>query len=75
MTNHNDGGPAHPLTLENGYVITGMTLRDYFSAAALQGFLSADAHCEFNPIDAAKASFDFADAMLAERARREGENV
>jgi hypothetical protein len=43
----------------------GMTLRDYFAAAALQGILA-------NPIDVrpetvVKASFEYADAMLAAR--------
>ncbi len=48
----------------------GMTLRDYFAAAALQGILA-------NPIDVrpetvVKASYEYADAMLA--ARKEGAN-
>jgi len=35
----NDGGSAFPHETHNGYD-SGMTLRDYFAAAALQGVLS-----------------------------------
>ena len=86
----NDGGPAFPWTEtrlslrsdEQKATIEkfqGMTLRDYFAAAALQGILagvSNDAtafipHCtDGSQIDRsiyARTAFGYADAMLAER--------
>ena len=81
----NDGGPAFPLNFTirmpegSGLIPTtqigsGMSLRDYFAAAALQGILAAN----YDPYggeksaasdDAACAlhSYNIADAMLAER--------
>ena len=73
-----DGGSAFPL----GYRVEGcdhefgMTLRDYFASKALCGFLSApEANADKRWIDeglkaseiAARASYQIADAMLAER--------
>ena len=45
----------------------GMTLRDYFAAKALQGFLAStqNGDCDMNTV--AKSSFLFADAMLKAR--------
>jgi hypothetical protein len=78
-----DGGPAFPqcsYNLKGGYDITGgKTLRDDFAMAALQGLLSAitsqvcvDANWE-NGIKPkaqfAKAAYEYADAMLAERSK------
>ena len=66
----NDGGPAFPLISEDYEAIRhiGMSLRDYFAAAALQGLLASssvgDALAE---PDYAKAAYIQADAMLAER--------
>jgi hypothetical protein len=68
----NDGGPAFPVTAEQSpsgaFAYPGMTLRDYFAAAALQGLLASssvgDALAE---PDYAKAAYIQADAMLAER--------
>jgi hypothetical protein len=64
----NNGGPAFPIvasSLEH-VCVSGMTLRDYFAAKAMQGFVnelgSADYEKEF-----AKISYLMADAMLAER--------
>lgn len=45
----------------------GMTLRDYFAAKAMQGF-AADQYCD-NGAQAAKTAYEWADAMLAERAK------
>jgi hypothetical protein len=81
MDEKNNGGPAFPEQLAvtptgdtySGH--EGMTLRDYFAAQALPGFLST---CEREPggatssLDAsaiARASYELADAMLAERAK------
>ena len=64
------GGPAYPTNqYANGISPSGhshgMTLRDYFAASALQGFIARghDYDCEF---DAARA-YAFADAMLRAR--------
>jgi hypothetical protein len=49
----------------------GMTLRDYFAGQAMQGLLAQCQGGGFTavPVGIVKTSFDFADAMLAERAR------
>jgi hypothetical protein len=66
MTNQiNDGGPAFPSPPSqhsNGFYSTGngMTLRDYFAAAALQGLLAYDADCS----TAIGLAYHTADAML-----------
>jgi hypothetical protein len=59
----NDGGSAFPHETYNGYD-SGMTLRDYFAAAALQGLMSSQ--CQVDdpyPIYA----YRIADAMLKAR--------
>ena len=74
------GGAAFPLfrpaasvqTSDGGYgwgEITeqGMTLRDYFAAAALQGLLSALAHPKLLPDQLCRDAFIVADAMLQAR--------
>ena len=76
----NDGGPAFPETTEHtrvGFHATvGMTLRDYFAAAALQGLLSD--HITIMAASKtkgaigcwqqlAKDAINIADAMIAER--------
>jgi len=79
----NDGGPAFPVTPEHFYAGSnipsrgiGMSLRDYFAVAALQGMLSfpgAEAiGCVYTNSDPASVSafaYQYADAMLAERAK------
>ncbi len=62
----NDGGPAFPRT---GWPNeTGMTLRDYFAAKAMQGLFSCGkAHDENTAHVTAKASYLMADAMLKAR--------
>ena len=60
--------PAFPHTIEHLHEpqTTGMTLRDYFAAKALQGLLFDDAaFSERNRI--AEKAYDFADAMLKAR--------
>ena len=71
----NDEQQAFPIfTTEQVHI--GMTLRDYFASKALCGFLSApEANADKRWIDeglkaseiAARASYQIADAMLAER--------
>lgn len=69
MSTINDGGPAFPHKRQircNGEVIDsemepGMTLRDYFAAAALQGLMAYyGGFCDQD----AKAAYAAADAML-----------
>jgi len=54
----------------SGY--TGITIRDYFAAAALTGMMSDTDVSYFDPLSVAKNSYDLADAMLAARAPRTG---
>jgi len=52
------------------YSVGGMTLRDYFSAKAMQGVLSSPdlkSEIQNNPQWVAALSFRFADAMIRER--------
>ena len=71
-----DGGPAFP----GGHgcftgPTVGMSLRDYFAAAALTGYLSGPgAECDnarMNPKHVAKWCYDDADAMIAAREAKE----
>jgi hypothetical protein len=69
-----DGGPAFPFREqdgEGGYErFPGMSLRDYFAAAAMQGMMACpdgDGHIEEYSIGA----YEIADAMLAARERKE----
>ena len=61
--------PAFP-TVMVGEIEGGMTLRDYFAAKAMQGFIQYSATKGiYTPPDneLAKASYDLADAMLKAR--------
>lgn len=73
MTNNN-GGPAFPVAgSEHNYPIEGMTLRDYFAAKALSGWLASYPESCTHPIvagnadEVAKHSYMLADAMLLAR--------
>ena len=62
-----NGGPA--FFVPNDVLHSGMTLRDYFAATALQGLLARDIKGLWDdPAIVSEIAFDFADAML--RARR-----
>jgi hypothetical protein len=66
----NDGGPAFPAQdwQAKGNHHPGMTLRDYFAAAALQGILSnTEAGKAWNESDVARFCYFQADAMLKAR--------
>ena len=77
-TKTNDGGPAFPAQPiyrdPSGDTITcpqgGMSLRDYFAAQALTGWVSDPATREGHADEAARICYRFADAML--RARQSG---
>jgi len=58
------GGPAFPL--ENPPYHTGMNLRDYFAAKAMQGLVS-DPDLVLDAIQTAQLSYKYADAMLKAR--------
>ncbi len=65
--NINDGGPAFPTETSHGQDY-GMTLRDYFAAAALQGMLSNSKN--YDSFDGySDAAYEYADAMLESRKR------
>jgi hypothetical protein len=57
-----DGGLAFP---SEYYAEQGMTLRDYFAAAALQGILANPTEVSSSTV--IKASYEYADAMLTAR--------
>jgi|688.fasta_scaffold02265_36 hypothetical protein len=78
MRTPSDGGPAFPIqafhfTNSNGKSCMatgsdGMTLRDYFAAAALMGMMNT-----IDPPDSlAIWAYRHADAMLSERLKRKG---
>jgi hypothetical protein len=79
MSNTNTGGPAFPLHNHGvqtlGLHVTGMTLRDYFAAKAMQIMWDAydKGYCGLNNNDApnveiiAKGAYQMADAMLKAR--------
>jgi hypothetical protein len=61
----NDGGPAFPTATLAQKTEGGMTLRDYFAAAALQGLLAS---CPWEQVDEVpQKAYDIADAMLKAR--------
>ena len=67
----NDGGPAFPHTTQWDGITPainhhGISIRDYFAAAALQGILT-DPQCEGLCEDYAKHAYLCADAMLKAR--------
>ncbi len=66
-TTHNDGGFAFPMIdSKETYGTNGMTLRDYFAAKAMQGFLAAS--WADNGQDIATLAYAQADCMILERA-------
>lgn len=78
-SNKDDGGPAFPVGVrvvhqdsKGGHVVheaaPGMTLRDYFAAKALQGMMAPETF-DSRFSDFAAVAYDFADAMLKERAK------
>ena len=77
----NDGGPAFPFGVpygDGGYEqFHGMSRRDYFAAAALQGLCASfSGPCLDDAFvrDVTSRAIDVADAMIAAFARKEGAN-
>jgi len=69
-----DGGPAFPLN--EPFKGSGMSLRDYFAAVSLPGVMEtilagAKAGLSAGPTLVARAAYEIADAMLAEREKKE----
>ncbi|HBW9408212.1 TPA: hypothetical protein MFP05_09020 [Klebsiella pneumoniae] len=68
MSKENNGGPAYPT---QGY--EGLTLRDYFAAKAMQGWLASYPESNQHPVAThhekmvAELSYLMADAMLKAR--------
>lgn len=74
----NDGGSAFPtLETETYHPQFGMSLRDYFAAAALTSMLSEvqNINLETTPPRAATLAYQFADAMLTERATAQDQQI
>jgi len=61
------GGRAFPCGYQTDN--RGMTLRDYFAAAAMQGYIAAGAPPDSTYDDLAEKAFKVADSMLEERKR------
>jgi hypothetical protein len=73
-----DGGPAFDhageffwaddaMTIRANQTNNGLSIRDYFAAAALQGFLSNQALATIHQSELAKGAYEYADAMLQAR--------
>jgi hypothetical protein len=62
----NTGGPAFP-TSNGGSPDEGMTLRDYFAAQAMLGYMGPD--YDMGPETRAREAYRLADAMLEARER------
>jgi hypothetical protein len=79
MSTPDDGGPAFPYRerADDALVEPGLTLRDYFAGQALAGMLANPKwpNCDRLPDAeekcAAHWAYDQADAMIAEKRRRE----
>lgn len=72
MTEQKDGGPAFPNIHTDPEMRDhrGMTLRDYFAAAALTGALASGQVTHRNANDIPGIAYNYADAMLAERSKQ-----
>ncbi len=79
MTKKDDGGPAFPNSGGSDsvlYASYGMFLRDWFAGQALSAMgvsLSEGLAPGAYPIQAARAAYNIADAMLAERKKDESQ--
>ena len=63
-----NGGPAFPSTLTDDTLhVPGMTLRDYFAAQAMLGYIAGK--YDLYPYEIPMKAYKIADAMLEERAK------
>ncbi len=67
MSAINDCGPAFPVQDASKWQCHGMTLRDYFAAKAMQGFVSNRDASSATDKEIAFAAYEMADAMLRAR--------
>ena len=68
MSNNNTGGPAFPFVCDADFDYgTGMTLRDYFAAKAMQGICTSGPTHEWTNSRLAAEAYDLAAAMLKAR--------
>lgn len=68
----NTGGPAYPLSdIPGNYFAPGMTILDYFAGQALAGMLARDQSMNMPIWIDAEVAYDYAEAMIAEKAKRE----
>lgn len=69
MSEIKNGGPAFPFVEPNEpcSVALGMSLRDYFAAKWMQGWIACPNVYELELPDCAKAAYRMADAMLKAR--------
>ena len=67
MIKLNDGGPAFPPHWDPKTHPSGMSLRDYFAAAAMQGMVAQPESGGWPAEGIAKAAYQQADAMLKAR--------
>lgn len=69
MSEKDNGGPAFPVGSGQWKDFPGMTLRDWFAGQALAGWLAyfAGTSSPMKPENMALESYQFADAMIAER--------
>ena len=63
MTDKDTGGTAFPATNHYGHKLTGMTLRDYFAAKAMQALIEKYSH----EGDVSRNAYKLADVMLKAR--------
>ncbi len=79
MTNKDNGGPAFPSEGGEKFMIgnamhktlpsSGMTLRDYFAAKAMQGMIASYGYLRGEVDVIAESAYDCADAMIARRSK------
>lgn len=64
----NNGGPAFPIIGDPDLLGTeGMSLRDYFAAKAMQGFVASNYWAAHTDAKCAEYAYALADTMLAAR--------
>lgn len=72
MSNDDKTYPPEPPTVLRafpGVLSQGMTLRDYFAAAALTGLVASPHMTEWSPANEATSAYQLADAMMLERGK------